>query len=399
MAAALMAAMLASGCSPTENGSPAPPSPSQPPSIETLRSALSERDELERTYELTRYLRELSPDDIPGVLVEIERQRVGITADEVRLFMLAWTRFDGPGAFETATSWPTTWKKVLTEQAMQAWGFNDGKAAFAAWERIQDKDLQETLRGALVAGWVGSYDIEGVTEFAATVEKPRRRNRLAFRLTGQVMRDGPEAVIAWADAVPIEAPNDFKQTVYSHALGAVARVDPELAAPWYERHIAEPFSAMTLRNVAIKWAQHHDPLALIAWVEGLPLDDSREAERADAIRAAMRIWAPADPENAERWLKSAPSSPGRDAAIGEFVRATIDSSPVEAMLWAAEIEDQALRKKTTLRLGRVWIEKDPDGATAWIRASDIPDVWRAAIMKNRPATHSTADAAHAEPDA
>jgi hypothetical protein len=154
-----------------------------------------------------------------------------------------------------------------------------------------------------------------------------------------------------------------------------------------------------LRNVAIKWAQHHDPLALIAWVEGLPLDDSREAERADAIRAAMRIWAPADPENAERWLKSAPSSPGRDAAIGEFVRATIDSSPVEAMLWAAEIEDQALRKKTTLRLGRVWIEKDPDGATAWIRASDIPDVWRAAIMKNRPATHSTADAAHAEPDA
>ena len=195
--AALMAAMLTNGCSPAENGPPTPPSPSQPPSIETLRSALSERDELERTYELTRYLRDLSSDDIPSVLVEIERHRVGITADEVRLFMLAWTRFDGPGALETARTWPTPWKTTLTEQAIQAWGFNDGRAALAAWERIEDEELREKLRGALVAGWVGSYDIEGITEFAATVEKPRRRNRLAFRLTGQVMRDGPEAVIAW----------------------------------------------------------------------------------------------------------------------------------------------------------------------------------------------------------
>jgi hypothetical protein len=343
----------------------------------------------------------VSPQAIPDALAEIERNRVGITADEVRLFMLAWTRFDGPGAFETARSWPTPWKAILTEQAMQAWGFNDGRSALAEWERLEEGDLKSNLRAALVAGWVGSYDLDGVTEFAATVEKSRRRNRLVFRLTGQTMRDGPEAVIAWAEAVPIDAPNQFKQTVFSHALGSVARVDPSRAASWYEQHISDSYTAASLRNVAIKWSQHHDPNALIAWVEALPLDASREHERADAVRAAMRIWAAADPEASERWLRTATPGPSRDAAIGEFALARIDQSPIEALQWVAKIEDDALRKKKTFRLGRLWLEQDPAAARVWLEESDVPRAWIAQLVSQTSTSASgpRANTTSAEPDA
>ena len=104
--ALVLAAALGFGCSPATES--APPRPD----IGTLGNALSERDELERTYLLTSYVRAMGPEDLPAALAQIEQHRVGISADEVRLFMLAWTRFDGPGAFAAARDWPTRWKKT-----------------------------------------------------------------------------------------------------------------------------------------------------------------------------------------------------------------------------------------------------------------------------------------------
>ena len=122
---AVLTAGLVLGCSRGTESDPARPS------LNTLRAALDERDELERTYLLTSYLRVLRPEDLPAVLAEVEKRRAGIDADEVRLIMLAWTRFDGPGAFAAARDWPTSWRSILMDQAMQAWGFNDGRAAHA----------------------------------------------------------------------------------------------------------------------------------------------------------------------------------------------------------------------------------------------------------------------------
>ena len=383
---------LGFGCSPATESLP------PRPDIETLGDALTERDELERTYLLTSYLRAMRPEDLPAALAEVERHRVGISADEVRLFMLAWTRFDAPGAFAAARDWPTPWSTILTEQAMQAWGFHDGPAALAEWERIEDEALQKRLRGALVAGWVASHDRKGVTEFAATVVEPRRRSRLAFRLTGETMRDGPDAVIAWADSVPIDAPNDFKETIFVHAAGAVARADPERVMPWYERHINQPYTSMALRNIASKWAQYHDPKTLLAWIETLAFEEARESERTDAIRAAFRVWAANAPGEAEAWLEAARPSPARDAAIHEFARATLDASPVEALQWVARIADEAERRKATSRYTRKWLTQDPEAALSWLAEADIPSDWRQRILNDLPRLTQPDRAPGAEPD-
>lgn len=373
--ALVLVAGIALGCSPATD-SPSPPQAD----IDTLRAALSQRDELERTYLLTSYLRVMGPEDLEAALAEVERFRVGITADEVRLFMFAWMRFDAPAAFAAARDWPTQWRKVLMEQAMHAWGFSDGRAALAEWERIEDEELQKSLRKPLVNGWATSRDLAGVTEYAATIEEPRGRNKLVHRLAAETIRDGPDAVIAWAESVPMDAPNGFKQEVLIHALGAVARVDPERAAPWYERHINQPYSEQALRNLASRWARYHDPEALVAWIETLPFEEAYEHERVSGIRSAVRVWSADAPGAVEAWLESAAPSPSRDMAIKEFVRATIEESPSSALRWAGAIEEKVERRITTFKYARSWYMRDAEAAERWLAEADIPSSWRPKIF-------------------
>lgn len=345
-------------------------------SVETLNTALAERDELERTYQLTRFLRTLRPEDVPAALEAIENHRVGISPDEVRLFMLAWTRIDGPGAFAAARDWPTPWKTVLMEQAMRAWGFNDGKAALASAEAIEDVELRDRLLVSVTEGWVSSYDPLGAAEYAASLTEQRRRNRLAFRLAGETMRDGPEAVIAWVEAIPEDTPNDFKQFAFYHGVGAVAKVDPERAARFYKQHMEQAYSSTGLRNIATKWVQHHDPGEFIVWIQALEIDEEREDERGDAIGTAVRKWGREDPDGAQAWLESQLPNPALDSAIAEMARVLSDTVPEAAVAWAGRIKDEADRRKFTIRAARSWLKKAPADAQAWIASSDLPTEWK-----------------------
>jgi hypothetical protein len=390
LAIAILTAGIGFGCSSGEE------SPLADPDLKTLNGALAERDELERKYLLTSFLRTLRPEDIPVMLAAVEDNRAGIDADEVRLFMLAWTRFDGPGAFASARDWPTPWRTILMEQAMQAWGYNDGRAALAACERIEDEELRKSLEIELISGWVRSHDRQGASEFAATLVEPRRRSRLAFRLAGEAKRDGPDAVIAWADAVPADAPNEFKRVVFSHASGVVARLDPERVKRWYEREMKHAYTSHGLRTIAGKWAKFHDPNALLDWIHSLPIEAARESERVEAVRTALRTWVPDAPVEAEAWLESAPAGPTRDGAIDEFARGTVEADPAKAVVWAGRIEDEELRRKRTLRYTRRWFGQDPNAAGNWLVSADIPKAWRHQILNNMPRANSWAQSENIE---
>jgi hypothetical protein len=368
------------------------------PGMETFRAGLRERDELERKYLLTSFLRTMRPDEVRPALAEVETYRTGFDAEEVRLLMLAWTRFDGPGAFATARDWPTPWKSVLMKEALSAWAFNDGRAALAECERIEEEELRKSLCEAVVSGWVSSRDPLGASEYAATLSDGKRRSRLALRLAGNAKRDGPEAVIAWADAVPEDAPNGFKATAFSHASAVVARLDPERAAAWYERHMKHSYTSAGLRSIAGKWAQYHDSTALLAWIETLSIEDAREVERTEAIRTAFRVWAAEAPDEAEAWLESAPAGPARDQAIDEYVRATYEVAPAKAVAWVGQIGDEELRRLRTIRYSRRWSALDPVAARKWLAEADIPSEWRDQALNNLPLAARGRDLKIVEPE-
>jgi len=392
-AAAISAVGLLLGCPQVHEEAPG-----ARPGLDTLRAALVERDELERKYLLASFLREMGPEDVQPVLAEIEKHRTGIEEDEVRLWMLAWTRFDGPGAFATARDWPTPWKSVLMRQAMRAWGYNDGRAAFAEHEKIEDEKLRESLRQEVVAGWVASHDRLGASEYAATVSDERRRFRLALRLAGQAKRDGPDAVIAWAEAVPEDAPNGFKAAAFSRAAGALAQLDPERAASWWEANAGHAYSASALENIAAGWAKLHDPRALVDWLEGLALDEAEEAERLKAYRSAFRGWAGRSSEALEAWIEAAPVGPPRDAAIAEYAHLLANTAPDEALRWAEQIGDDELRLNRMRRFSRKLYAKDPDAVKAWLEEADVPPETRQRILNSLPRVERAGPMKQAEPE-
>jgi len=366
------------------------------PGLEVLQAALVERDPLERRYLLTSFLRSMGPEDASPVRTEFEKHRVGVEAKEVYLWMLAWTRFDGPGAFATARDWPTSWRSILMEETMRAWGFNDGRAALAETEKIEDEKLRERLLQLMVSGWLASPDRLGVSEYVATIENGKSRSRLAFKLAGEAKRDGADAVIAWVDSVPEDAPNGFKTSAFVFGSGALASLDPERAARWYEANMGRPYIKKSMTQIARKWAHYHDPRAAVEWIGSPPLEETNENERAEAYRSAFRTWAAVTPEEVEAWLENASAGPAMDSAIVAYSRTIGDETPGVALRWTEQIEDPKLRLKDTLKYSRRRFLQEPDAFRAWFEAADLPPDWRQQVEANLPRTGGRRVASQAE---
>ena len=368
-------------------------------SVDSFRAALAERDTLNRSYRLSAFLQEFGPDDVPAALEILEASSIGVSQEEVRLLMLAWSRFDAPGAFAWASDWPTAWRQTLMSEAMYAWGFRDGRAAFRALEGVEDSELRARMKPAIVEGWLRSDDRVGAGEYIAAVSEPRRRGRLTFLLAGETLRDGVEAVMLWAEAVPEDAPNDFKQGAFYHAASVVARQDPRRAAEWFERHRTQPYSEGSVSGIALQWARHHDPPRLFDWLRSLPAEGEREGERGEAIADGFRSWLQRAPGKAEAWLRSALPDPGLDPAVAELVLYLSRSSPGSAVEWAGRIQDKELRRGKTIQAGRAWRKAEPEAVTRWLAESDLSEKVRQQILRPRRAARAPAAAAAARPRA
>ena len=368
-------------------------------SVDSFRAALADRDTLNRSYRLSVFLQDFGPDDVPAVIEILEARSIGVSQEEVRLLMLAWSRFDAPGAFAWASDFPTPWRKLLMSQAMYAWGFRDGRAALRTLEGVEDPELLARLRPAMVEGWLRSDDREGVGEYIASIPEPRRRGRLIFVLAAETMRDGVEAVIRWAEAVPEDAPNDFKQGAFYHASSVVARKDPRRAAEWFELHRTQPYSEGSAAGIALKWVRFHDPPGLFDWLRSLPADGVRDGERGTAIADGFRIWLQNVPAEAETWLRAALPDPELDPAIAELVLHLYKSSPGSAVEWALRIQGEKLRRGRTIAAGRAWWRAEPEAVTAWLAESDLSEEVRQQIVRRRPVARAPAAAQPVRPQA
>jgi hypothetical protein len=354
-------------------------------SVAAFRDALLARDELTRAHRMTAFLEQLDPDTLPAALEAIEAHNVGMSRQEVRLFLLAWSRFDAPGAYAWARGWKTPWRDTLMPEAIYAWGFRDARAALRELDAIDDPTLIARLRPALFEGWLRSDDRAGASEAIAAIEDPRQRGRLTFLLAAETMRDGPDAVLAWADAVPEDAPNHFKTGAFNQAALIVAREDPRRARDWYLLHRERPYSEGSLVGISRKWAEHGDPPELLDWLRSLPADDGRAEETANAIAAGFRVWLRKEPEQAEAWLAAELPDPRLDPALVELVRASSTSSPASAIGWAGRIHDEDLRHAHVVRVGRAWRTRDPDALQAWLAGSGLPEDVSQAILAAAPA--------------
>src|SRR5262249_18525548 len=148
-----------------------------PLDVASFRQALAEEDELTRLRRMSAFLERLSPGNLVPARAALVEEQIRVGSDEVRIFMLAWARFDAPGAFAWAQAQPEEWRPTLTREAIYAWGFRDPRGALAALEEIEDATTRGRLRSSLVSAWARSPDKAGLLAYLSALPPEQRADR------------------------------------------------------------------------------------------------------------------------------------------------------------------------------------------------------------------------------
>jgi hypothetical protein len=330
---------------------------------------------------ITSALQDFGPDDLPELHRVLVDRRLGIVREEVRLFMLAWARFDAPGAYAWASQGPAGWRPTLTGEALFAWAYYDGPAAMAVVDETDNPERQVALRQLALDGWMRSDDKHGVAEYLATYPDMQRRGRFYSLLGGEVaMREGTDGAMRWVESLPDDAPNNQKKVLFNVVAKLAAGEDPVRAAEWFLAHRTRPYSEKALTGIARRWVQGGENApAAFEWLLAMSGDGIRAGEREDAIAKGFRAWIQTDPEAAQEWLLSMLPNPELDIAIREAVKRLLPT-PDAAMPWARRLDDEAVRHAESVRVGIRWRNKDQEAFNDWLKENDLPEETRQKIL-------------------
>jgi hypothetical protein len=108
---------------------------------------------------------------------------------------------------------------------------------------------------------------------------------------------------------------------------------------------------------------------VLEWAADLP----EGSLRGKAWSAAYAKWTSEDPRAVSEAILDLTPSADRDQAINVFVSNLAEQDPEAAVLWAAEIGGDGLRKSAMVRVGARYFQQEPSAAAAWFESSGLPD--------------------------
>ncbi len=347
-------------------------------SLASFRASLEQSDALERSYRFHGFLQTLSPDEVAEASQVVEAWNPWLVEDELLNFMIAWAGFGAPEAFGWARTRTGPFREQASAAALEAWAFHDPVAAKRALESVDPPSERVALEEYFVAGWLKGGHHDGVTEYIAAQPPGNARQRYMNLLTIELMRDGSDAVVRWAESIPDDAPGSYKRMAFQKAANILASVDPIQASGWIELHLGQGYAEEASILIGRRWLEL-DPPAARNWLASLTRGEVND----DAQQTAQRARPSEAPEDAEAGVGTITEVGGGGAAISVMISQHADDPP-KAIFWAQQISDPADRLRTVLRLGRAWHRSDPEASEQWLEESDLSPQMRSAILN--PAT-------------
>jgi hypothetical protein len=342
--------------------------------VSSFERSLGERDALIRSYGFTGFLPALSPDNIDEAIEVLDEKRHWLSRYELRNFMVAWSRFDPRGALDWALSKRGRFKEDAAAAALWAWAFKDPVAAKQAISSLDEIDATQAIQDEFILGWLWGQ-APGAAEYIAELPAGIPRQKAMSALTISLMRKGPESVIQWADAIPDDAPGNYKSIAFQKAGIILAYVDPELASRWITGHLNHQYSTRAVSVIGSQWVEQ-DAEAALAWLVGLPTGKAVE----NALRSAFGTWLKRDSDAAMDWLRSASPAASVDPAIQVVVRRDSGIEPATALEWAQRTHDPTARSELIIGIGQDWFRTDPEATLEWLSESGLPDDIQTAIQ-------------------
>ncbi len=300
---------------------------------------------------------------------------------EHRLLMAAWAPIDPDEAVIWAFSRSGMLRERAAEAALEAIGYLDPGRARHVLRSLEDRTLADFLHLPIVQGWARSDRRDELVEYLAGQPPSVYRQRATAALANEILKGGPDDLIAWADSIETDPGNAFKRTAFQRAANALAQLDPARGARWLDEHLGRPYAIRAPNVLARHWAET-DPAAAMSWLVSLP-EKSTEEDRTNRI---FTRWLNRDAKSAESWVRAAAPSGAVDELIRVIIRRDFDRRPVLAMGWAHLLHDPGVRTRVQISAGGSWYRKDPDAFLAWLPDSGLEDQARDLIL-NRPMRH------------
>jgi hypothetical protein len=344
-------------------------------SAPSLEASLSERNPLRRSLEVSRSLRGLEQEDVAEVLRTVETAGFWFDAQEYRLLMSAWIPLDPASAIDWALMRPGLLARRALNALVEALGFFDVPRARGLISTSGLSEQTELLHLYMVQGWARSDLKYELTRYIESLPQGRPRQQATRTLVNEILKGGPEEVIAWAEEIPVDAERQFKRLTFQKAANAVARIAPARAARWVDAHLDGRYAAGAPKAVALRWLEQ-DPAAALDWLATLP----QLGGGAELVKRGFKSWVEADPDAAKKWAMDASPALGVDPAVRVMVRRNFDRRPARAMQWAHRIYAREARLRVQTSAGRAWLRKDPDAFMAWLPESGLETQVRDLIM-------------------
>jgi hypothetical protein len=341
-----------------------------------VRRVLLMPDLFERTGALAELLGRLGPESLEPVREAYDSVFLDLGETELVLFGEWWARFDPRSALAwTNFSWSTRGSLPVLKAIMRAWGRSDPMAAIAAATVAPNARMRRIWTDSALRGWDESVH-DGALEYAESLGHGEARQWALYIVTRRkLLRDGPEAAIAWAEALP-DDDETFKLNAFRRLAGGLAEIDPQLAVAFAERHLDGPYAKGLPRRIGIRWVVQ-DPEAAMHWLASLPPGPNRD----DGVQETFGRWLGLSRSGAEEWYASVEREPWLDPAVSIYAKrlGREGEEPLEALRMAEQIEDPELRNPTLGVIARGWLVRDEAAANAWLEQSDLPPEYIARI--------------------
>lgn len=353
--------------------------------LASFRSAFEHGDALERSYRFHGFLQSMGRDDVAEAAELIDSWNPWLVSEELRNFMIAWTAFDPSAALEWGLSRSGSFRVQAAGAALDGWAFHDPVAARRAMQSLDPTTTPAGFEEHFVEGWLSGGRRDGVVEYIESQPAGLMRQRCTNLLTIELMRESPDAVIRWVEAVAEDAPGSYKSMAFQKAANILASVDPVRASKWIETHLDAEYAASAPAAIGQRWLEI-DPPAALDWLASLTRGDHDKA-----LRRTLLTWLNQAPEAAEAWLREESPAVGLDVPVDMMISRN-RHDPQIAIEWAQRIHDPIAKRQAVLRLGRRWLRRDPETAKQWFEQSELSAKMKSAILDSPMAERRGAEA-------
>jgi len=331
-----------------------------------LRAALDQLRPLDRAAELSRYLEALSSANVDETAQIIERNHRFFTQPEHLLLMTAWTRFDPEGALHWARTREGRLQKRATIAVVEAIASADPEWAAELVEELEEVAFAGLLRDHLIRGWIRSDQLGALTQHITGLRHSDHQQAAAAILATELLQQGPDSLIRWAESIPEDAPDTFKQIAFRETVTALAVLDPAQAAAWSQDYLDEDYGKGMVEHIARRWAARSwEPT--FDWLISLPQSDEQKRSLKTLFGESLKRR----PDRAEAWARASAPNEALDPAIRVIIQRDYWKRPAAAMDWARLISDDDIRSEVQVGIGRSWYSQEQQEFRDWAADSGL----------------------------